>query len=440
MAKSDDQIVPITPTPPISNPVKFGLAVISIFFGTFILWSLLAPIESAAIAPGKVVVDSNRKTIQHLEGGIVKELLVRDGSNVKKGDLLIRLDNTQAKASLELLRGQAVELLAAEARLKAERDGATEIAFPKRLKPYEDIPEVKSILVSQRAIFDANKKTLSGNLNILEQRKVQLEKEIESLDSQVKAETKQLKLIQEEIEAVAFLEKRKLIEKPRLLALQRESARLLGDRGEHIGLIAKAQQKIGETSMQLLTTKDKYQKDVLDQLRDTQQRLADILQRTKAAQDVLDRTNIVAPQSGKVVGLTAHTIGGVIAPGKEVLYIIPSDDKMIIEARVNPLDIDVVHEGLLAKIQFTAFKSRSTPVVDGVVKDVSADSFEDPNTREFYYKARISIDKEQMARLNNVKLYPGMPAQVMIIIDKQSPFDYFVTPIKSSFDRAFREQ
>lgn len=440
MAKSDEQIVPIEAKPPIADTVKFGLIVICLFFGGFMFWSVMAPIESAAIAPGKVTVDSNRKTIQHLEGGIVKELHVRDGAVVKKGDLLIRLEDTQAKASFELLRGQSIELLAAEARLKAERDNATTLTFPEILLKNKDKPEVQAIMKSQKAIFETNKRTLAGHLNILGQRKSQLEKEIESLDAQVNSETKQLKLIEEEIKAVAYLEKRKLIEKPRLLALQREAARLLGDRGEHIGLIAKAQQKIGETSMQLLTTKDKYQKDILDQLRDTQQRLADILQRTKAAQDVLTRIEIKAPQSGKVVGLTAHTIGGVISPGEDVLHIIPSDDKLIVEARVSPLDIDVVHEGLLAKVQFTAFKQRSTPVVDGLVHHISADSFEDPNTKESYYKARIGISKEQMARLKGVKLYPGMPAQVMIIIDKQSPFSYFVTPIKDSFSRAFREQ
>lgn len=440
MANDTDRIITVADKPPIQKPMMFGIGVLVAFFGTFMLWSLLAPIESAAIAPGKITVDSSRKTIQHLEGGIIKKIYIREGSSVKKGDMLIKLDETQAKASMELLNGRRNELLAAEARLIAQRDNLQKPEFSPELTKQKDNAKVAGIMKSQVNIFNANMRSLQGHIDILKQRYSQLEKQIDSLNSQVNSESEQLKLIEEEITAVKYLEERKLIEKPRLLALQREAARLLGNRGEHLGLIAKAQQEIGETNMQILSTKDKFTKETLDELRDTQQKLADVEERFKAAEDVLLRTSIIAPQTGKVVGLLQHTIGGVVTPGEELLQIVPTDDLLVVEARVSPLDIDVVYKGLKAKIQLTAFKQRSTPTLNGFVEDISGDSFDDERTKESYYRAKIVIPKDELEGLKHVKLYPGMPAQVMIITDKRTAFNYFITPIKESFDRAFREQ
>ncbi len=426
--------------PMIKSSLIFGFSVVGVFFGGFLLWSLLAPLDSAAIAPGKITVDSNRKTIQHLEGGIIKAIHVRDGQLVKKGDLILELEPTQAHASLDMYQGQATELLATEARLKAQRDESDKIIFPDTLLKNKNNPDVASILSSQEKILAANNKAMSGQMTILNQRIEQLNKEIESLQAQAQAETTQWKLIQEEITAVAYLEKRKLIEKPRLLALQREAARLEGDKGEHLGLIAKAQEKIGETKSQMITIKDTDQKNTLDKLDDTQSKLADIVQKKKSAQDISNRTQIFAPQTGRVVDLKYHTIGGVVQPGEELLSIIPSDDKLIVEAKVSPLDIDVVHKGLQAKVRFTAFKQRSTPTVDGDVVDVSADIIEDKATNTTYYNARIEIANKELFEEPHLKLYPGMPVQVMIIVDKRTPFGYFWTPITESFHRAFREQ
>lgn len=426
--------------PTILRPVLFGLGILILFFGTFSLWSLISPLDSAAIAQGKITVETNRKTIQHLEGGIIKKIYIRDGSKVKKGDTLIVLDDTQPRASLDLLRGQANELLATEARLLAEQENAKKITFPKRLLKDAKLAKVKKILDGQQKLFEANEKTYYGQIKILGQRETELEKEIESIDAQVKSETEQLKYIKEEVVAVEYLEKRKLIEKPRLLALKREAARLSGNRGEHLGLIAKAHQKIGETKQQALTLSHTRSKEIATQLRETQTRLADVLEREKAAEDVLKRTTIIAPQAGTIVGLQKHTQAGVITPGQDVLDLIPSQDELIIEARINPLDIDVVHEGLIAKVQLTAFKTRSTPTLNGVVDRVSADSFTDKQTGENYYLAQVKIPKKELKRIKHVSLYPGMPVQVMIITDKRTPFAYFITPIKESFHRAFREQ
>lgn len=439
MNKPTNDLIKVSATPIISEPVRFGLIVLGVFFGTFLLWSVLAPIETAAIAVGKVTVDSNRKTIQHLEGGIVRKIHVREGTIVKKGALLVELEDTQARAALDLLQGQSFELQATEARLKAEIAEQDTLEFPAHLTA-NHAEKIKKILTAQSKLFDANKKAMAGQLVILKQRIEQLQKEIESLDAQVVSESKQLKLIEEEIEAVKYLESKKLIERPRLLALQREAARLIGNRGEHIGLIAKAQQKIGETNSQIITVQDQNKKDKLTELRETQKQLADVLEREKGAKDVLERTKITAPTAGRVVGLLEHTIGGVLKPGADIMNIIPSDDRLVIEAKLSPLDIDIVHEGLSAKVQLTAYKTRNTPTLLGEVSHVSADSFEDKNTQEAYYLARVEIPQSQLALVEHVKLHPGMPAQVMIIIDKRSPFAYFMSPIKDSFNRAFREQ
>lgn len=434
------KIIKVSPSPIIKSAVSFGIIVLVVFFGSFVLWTFLSSLETAAIAPGKVTVDTNRKTVQHLEGGIIKKIYIREDSRVKAGDLLIKLDDTQSNASLTLLKGRTNELLAAEARLKTERDGLKKIEFPEKLLKQSKSSKVKNILKGQRNIFKASRRSVSGRIKILNQRIVQLEKEIESLNAQVTSESKQLELIEEEIVAVKFLEKKKLIEKPRLLALQREAARLLGNRGEHLGLIAKARQKIGETQSQIITVQDDHLKNTLIELRETQQQLADLLQKEKAAQDILDRTEIRAPKSGRIVGLRQHTVGGVIIPGGEVLDIVPSDDKLIIEARINPLDIDIVHEGLLAKIKLTAFKQRHTPTIEGIVTHISADSFQDEKTNESFYRVTIDIPPEELKKIKGLKLYPGMPTQVMIIVDDRSPFSYFFSPIRDSFSRAFKEQ
>ncbi len=426
--------------PSIKKVVFFGVIVILIFFGSFVLWSVLFPLESAAIAPGKVIVASERKTIEHLEGGIIKSILIENGSKVRKGDLLIVLDNTQAKAKLDLLSAQANELLASEARLQAELEGLDAIKWPQRLLDLRQDTNVKKMMLVQQDLFISNKKTLEGQLIILQQRITQLYKEIDSLQAQVKSEDRQLELIEEEITAVAYLEKRKLIEKPRLLALQREKARLTGNRGEHLGQIAKALQKIGETKQQIITLKDQTRKDILKDLREVHTNLTDVLEREKAAEDVLKRTKITAPQSGIVLGLTKHTVGGVIKPGEEILEIIPSQDALVIEAEVNPLDIDVVHPGLKAKVKLIPYKRRKTPTLDGIVKRVSADTYVNDKTNQVYYKARILISLDELSRIKNVTLYPGMPVQVMIITDKRSAFSYFLTPLEDSFERAFKEQ
>lgn len=430
-----------TKQPSVLKPVIFGGLIIIIFIGGFFLWAFLSPLESSAIAPGQITVLNHRKTISHLEGGIVDKLYIKEGDYVKENQPLIKLEQTRSQASLQLLQSQAFTLLAQEARLVAERDEAPQISFDGMLEEYKDNPIVKKIEENQIQLFEANKKSRQGTLDILDQRIVQLKEEIKSLESQIKSSERQLILIKEELDAVQYLSEKGLIEKTRLLALMREAAKLRGDRDENKALVARLQQKIGETKLQRIEYLESQRKDILTQLHDRQDKLNDVVERMKAAEDVFKRTVITAPLEGRVVDLKIHTEQGVITPGEPLMDIVPKEDQLVIEAKVSPTDIDVVHEGLVARVHLTAYKQRNAPPLDGKVIQVSADSFTDPKTGSTYYKALVNINPEDLSKLSDtIKLYPGMPAQVMIISDKRTPYEYFVTPIKESFNRAFREQ
>lgn len=440
MIKDPLKLPEIPPQPFILKPLIFGFITVLVFIVGFLVWSFVFALDSAAVAQGKIIVEYERKTVQHMEGGIIKEIYINEGSKVKANDPLIKLDDTQAKASLQLLQGQVYENLAAEARIFAELNKDTKVAYPEEVLKAKNEPKVAKIISGQDKLFTANVNSFEGQMTVLNERIEQFNKEISSLDAQVTSGTEQLKLIQEEIEAVEYLEKRKLIDRPRLLALKREAAKLTGDRGEHLGLIAKAHQAISETKSQMYTIAEDRRKNLLEELRLTQQKLADLTEKLKAAEDVLKRTMIYAPQDGTVIGLKKHTVNGVITPGQDILDIIPSDDMLMVEAHIEPMDINTVRPGLTAKIQLIAYKQRNTPYIEGEVSQVSADVFEDQMTKKQFYKARIIINKDELKRLKHVKLYPGMPVQIMIITEKRTAFDYFITPIKDSFDRAFREE
>lgn len=419
----------------------FGILVIIIFVGGFGAWAIFAPLESAAIAPGKITVAGNRRTIQHLEGGIVKTINVRDGAIVKKGDELVKLDDTRTKIALRLHQNEVYELLAIESRLLAERDKSSQINFSPRLFEMDDKAKSQELIDSQKSIFEAQMGALNSSIDILEQRIVQLNQQIKGIQSQMAALDKQIKYVDEEVKSTQYLEKKKLIERPRLLALQREAAKLRGSKGESVAKVSELKQKIGETQLQMTSMKKERHKEIVTELRETQQKLAEARNKEDAAKDVLQRTSIKAPQDGAVVGLKIHTKGGVVKPGDSIMDIVPSQDALVIEARVSPLDIDVVHTGLVAKVQLTAFKMRTTPTMLGKVTRVSADVFTDEKSGESYFTARVQIDKGELSKLpKGADLHPGMPVQVMIITAKLTPWQYFITPIKASFERAFREQ
>ena len=419
----------------------FGLIFLFVFFGGFALWSYLAPIDSAAVAQGQIMVAGNRRVIQHLEGGIIKQINVRDGDRVLKDQVLVELDNTRSIAALSMTRSELYQQYAIEARLLAERDHAAEISFePVLVKASHTDEKLKDVISSQEAIFKANKKSLDGNIAILNQQISQLKEQIKGVKAQYVSNTKQYELISEEVKEVAQLAAKKLVEKPRLLALQRNAAQLQGARGDNVSQIAILRQRIGETKSKILTLESDQHKDVLTQLREVQKQISDLVKREVVEKDVMDRTLIRSPQTGSVVGLQVHTKGGVVSPGAAMMDIVP-EEQLVIQARVSPLDIDVVHKGLIAQVTLSAFKSRTTPTLEGRVESVSADAVQDPQTGEPYYEARVQLDNEQLALLDaDQELYPGMPVQVMIVTDKRTMFQYLTSPITDSFNRAFREQ
>lgn len=424
------------------SPILFGMLMAILLFGVFGLWSVLAPINSAAIAPGKVNLDSNKKTIDHLEGGIVKEILVKEGQKVEPYDPLVILDDTAAKARRDLYQGQFVVALATEARLIAERDNREEIKFPQDLLDMaQQDPDVEANLDAQRRLFQSRKESLIGRTEVLQQQIKQSEEEIQGLREQIKSSDKQLELLADEIKDVRFLLKSGNAPKTRLLQLERRQAEIQGQKGERVSLIARAEQRINESKIEMYNLKTEFQNKVVEELKDTQLQLSDLDEQLRAAEDVMKRIVIRAPIGGEVTGLAVHTVGGVIAPDEPIMNIVPDDDLLIVEARVRPQDIDVVRAGLEAQVRLLAFSTRNVPPVEGVVETISADRFEDPKTGEQYFLARIVIDEKKLEELDeDIELSPGMPTEALIVTGSRSLFSYLIEPIKASFNRAFREQ
>jgi HlyD family secretion protein len=426
--------------PPIRRPVLAGYLILALFFGGLGSWAALAPLSSAAVAPGTVRVESHRKTVQHLEGGIIAALEVGEGDRVARDQVLIRLDRTQAAARYEAVRNRYQSLKATEARLIAEREGQARVRFPEELISERDDPRVAEILAGQEQVFDTRRRSFAGRSKILQQQVEQLRSQIRGLEAQVASEARQIELIAEETADVRGLYRKGLERKARLLALERETALLDGSRAQHLAEIARAEQAIGETQLQIFNLTDSLAADIARELSDVQARLVETEEELDAAQDVLRRQDVRAPIAGTIVNLRLFTPGGVIEPSKPILDIVPRDDELLVEAEVRPLDIDVVKPGLEAQVRLTAFKQRSTPTLAGRVRHVSADHFVDERTGDTHYKAEVRIDADAQAQLDGLELYPGMPAEVLIMTGERTLWDFLATPVKDSFARAFREQ
>ncbi len=423
------------------KPIRAGMLMIVVVFGVFGLWSVLAPIDSAAVAPGQVVLDFNKKTIQHLEGGIIKEILVREGEEVKADQPLVRLDEVQAKAQLNLYSTQYYTALAAEARLVAERDEKQTINFPKVLvDKYKESRTVQEIVNNQQRLFKANREALEGQISVLKQRIEQTGEEINGLGAQISSANQQIGLLNQEIAVVQKLLAQGNASRPRLLDRQRQRAGLAGQRGNNQALISRAKQRISEDKIQIVNVRSEAQKRINAELKETQDQISDLKERIRSSADVLQRGVIRSPISGIVNGLEVFTVGGVIEPGAKLMDIIPFDDELIVEARISIQDIDVVRKGLEATVRLSAFGARSVPPVSGKVFTVSADRFDDERTGEAYYIARIHIDEEQLNKLEGVELTPGMGADVLIRTGSRTLFAYLMKPISDGMNKAFREE
>jgi len=417
-----------------------GLLILLLAFGGFTTWAMLAPLEGAAVAPGVIAVESARKTVRHLDGGIVSEIRVREGDRVNEGDVLIRLDDTEASAQLEIARGQFLALRAQEARLIAERDDLANIPFPPDLLAADDDPRLAEAIAGEQRVFEERRRSLRGEQQVLEQRRDQLQEQIRGLEALIASKTKRIDLYQEEIAGLVKLFDKGLGDKRLLREYERLSAELQGERAQHQSDIAAARIQIGETEIQIAQLKRKFTSDVVTELREVETKIADLRERMRALGKQLERTVVRAPVSGSVVGSSVHTVGGVIRPGEQLLDIVPDGESLVIEARVNPIDIDRVAPGLEADLRLSALNARTTPVIQGRVLTVSADRLLDPATNHPYYLARIEVTPEGLAKLEGRTLQAGMPVEALIKTGERTFFDYLVRPLTDRVAQAFREE
>ena len=436
-------------TRPVNEPAKvktatrpwilFGLFWIILLFGGLGGWAATAHISSAVIAQGAFAVDSKRKQVQHLEGGIVETLMVRDGDVVVAGDGLVKLDETRPRSMLAIISSSLRKELASEARLIAERDGSEKITFPPELLEEARLPDVRALLASQNAIFEARRGSVRGEISILEQRTAQLADDITGLTAQLDAKRRQMAFIEEELTGLRQLMAQGQTTKPRMLALERSSAALRGEEGELLSSVARAKKAIGEAKLEIIQRTNNFQKIVTEELEVVQSRLRDLQERAVAARDVLRRIRVTAPVSGTIVNMAMHTVGAVIKPGETILEIVPGKDSLIAEVSIRPQDVDNVTLNQEAVLRMIAFKQRTTPLLHGKVIYVSADSIEHPVTRQYYYAARIAVPDKELARLGELTLQPGMQVEVMIQTGDRTAFQYLVQPIVESVNRAWRE-
>ena len=416
-----------------------GFAIILTFCGTFAAWSIFVPMASAVVAPGLVSVDTKVRTVQHLEGGIIDSIDVREGTEVQAGDVVIRLENTIPAAVMTEVQARIFELQALEARLLAERDGADEITFPKELRLKVGDAAAQEAMRGQRDVFASRKALLSDRLTVLEQTRAGIESEIEGLGGQIASAERQLSLLDDEMGTVTTLLDRQLAQRSRLQELQREQARLEGTVASNQAAIGTAQQRIEESTLRMAELRASEANSVVEQLRATRASAYELRQKLAEAQDVLRRTEITAPIPGVVVNVNVSTVGGVIAPGQPLMDIVPSDDKLVIQATIDPLDIDQVSIGLPATVWLSALNRRSQTGIEGKVKTISADRITDPRTGAAYYLSRIELDPEDVER-SEIPLQPGMSAEIMIRTGERTTWDYVSAPISRAISRGLREE
>lgn len=438
-------VPPIVPAPPLparprtSGPMMLGIGSIVVFLGGFAAWSILAPLAEAAIAPGQIRSEGSRRTIQHLEGGIVREILARDGDQVKAGQVLMRLDEIQSGSSLETLRSQRWALLAQFARLDAENKGAGDIAFPADLLASSD-PRALEAMTGQRTLFAARQASLTSQIQVLEARAAQQEATASSAQAQIASQRRQLELIRREEQDVKVLVAQGLERMPRLLGLQRQAASFEGNLQDLLGQIERAGAGAREARSQMTQTRDQRLAEISTEARDVRSRLNDAEEKLRAAQDVATRREIVAPEDGTVIGSKVFNLGAVVRAGEPVMELVPSHDRLVAEVQLSPNDIDVVYPGLQAEIRLPAFKQRLVPFLHGHVTYVASDVTLDDRTRASHYRVQVLVDQDQLARLENVELRAGMPVEAQIQTGSRSFLRYMIQPVLDSFHRAFREQ
>jgi HlyD family secretion protein len=418
-----------------------GLAVVIVLAGGFGGWASTVQISGALIAPGAVVVDSNVKKVQHPTGGVVGEVRVRDGDTVKAGDIVVRLDDTVTKASLAIVVKTLNGLYARAARLEAEQRGDSTLTFPPQLTDRASDPDVQNVMVSETKLFEVRVHGRAGQKAQLRERVLQLNEEIGGLTAQEAAKEKEIALIEKELIGVRQLYEQHLVQLTRLTTLERDAARLNGERAQYISSRAQAKGKITETELQIIQVDKDMVSDVSKDLRETNDKIGEFVERKVTAEDQLRRVDIRAPQDGMVLQNTVHTVGGVITAGDAMMMIVPQADDLSVEAKVDPKDIDKLQIGQKTLMRFSAFNQRTTPELTGAVTRVSADVTTDQRTGQSYYTIRVSLPPAEVARLGDKnKLIPGMPVEAFVQTGDRTMLSYLIKPLNDQLMRSFRER
>jgi HlyD family secretion protein len=432
----------VSPYHSIQRHLIGGAAIVGFIVFGIGSWAATMELGGAVVAQGSLIVDSSVKKVQHLSGGIVKEIRVREGDHVKAGDILVRLDETQTKAANAVVSKNLEELIAQQARLEAERDGADYIDLPATIteRAIDSNSDAARTMIAEQKLFEIRRQAREGKKAQLRERIAQLKEEIQGYIGQTAAKEREIELINKELEGVRELRNKNLVPMNRLTALERDAARIEGERSQLIAATAQAKGKITETNLQIIQVDQDLRSEVGKDLGDTRAKVSEFVERKVATDDQLKRVDIRAPQSGIVQQLTVHTVGGVIAAGDAIMLIVPDADTLMVEVKIAPQDIDQLYLGQVATLRFTAFNARTTPEIDGKVSLISADITQDQRTGISYYSAHITLNVSEITRLGDVKLIPGMPVVAFIKTSERTMLSYLTKPLRDQAERAFKEK
>ncbi|AWB24767.1 HlyD family type I secretion periplasmic adaptor subunit [Methylobacterium currus] len=403
-------------------------------------WAATTDLAGAVIAPGVLVVETNVKKVQHPTGGVVGELRVREGTTVRAGEILVRLDETVTRANLTVVTKGQDEFTARQSRLKAEQNGQDIIHFPDEMMQRIGEPSIASLLGEEKRLFEIRRTARDGQKLQLKERISQLREQIQGMTDQVRAKQREIDLIGEELKGVRDLFAKNLIQIARVTALERDAARLVGERGALISSIAQIRGKVTETELQILQVEQDLRTEVGRELAEIRGKLAELVEKRVAAEDQLKRVEIRAPQDGVVHQLTIHTVGGVISPGEQLMLIVPRAEALTIEAKIQPHDVDQVRIGNKAVLRFSAFNQRTTPEVAGRISMVAADISHDQKTGASFYTVRIQPASDDLKRLHNLQLVAGMPVESFIQTGERTVISYLVKPLADQAAKAWRER
>jgi HlyD family secretion protein len=403
-------------------------------------WAAVTELSGAVVAPGSIVVDSHVKKVQHPTGGVVGEILARDGDRVRAGDVVIRLDETVARANLAMVSKSLDELAARQSRLEAERDGLERVAFPSALKSRLHEPELASLIKGEIHVFEDRRVARAGQKAQLKERTAQLQEQIDGLKLQASAKADEIQLIQDELTGVEQLWRKNLVPITRVTALKREETRLRGERGQLISNIAQAKGRISETELQIIQIDQDLRSEVSKELREIQAKVAELVERKVSAEDQLKRIDIRSPQDGVVHQSIVHTVGGVINAGEPLMLVVPEADELSIEVKVSPQDIDQLQPGLDTVLRLSAFNQRTTPELKGKVSLIAADLVTDQRSGVQYYPVRVAFAEGERDKLGALKLVPGMPVEGLIQTGYRTVFSYLTKPVADNMVKAFREE